>query len=385
MSSLAALSSVATGLLRPASERTLLQAPVLVRPDFLGMHLHRWPQGDPVSPVPSYGYGAVRSHDYSVILNVMWWSEIYTRDGFFDWSQMDPWVSAHQAKGRTLTYTVYGTPEWLTSSSANQDAYGRAGAANPPRALEPLSQFITALVRRYNSPGSRAISFVEIWNEPHFAHSYADFWWGSAVELASMARAIYLAAKAADAGILVLSPGFDGNLTDTLSLRNSTLAAAEGSSLYQYLSASDGAGGRGSQWCDGIAFHTYEARIAGATDGIEGELLLLRKMLALMQLSLPVYCTECGFRPESAFAKSSVVDQATMLRRLAVILAASHVRGVYFYAHDDDFIGNPSIHPEISLALDQLQTNLAGRTLRQVTVRADSSLRVETDHESLLW
>ena len=253
-----------------------------------------------------------------------------------------------------------------------------------PRSLDALAEFIATLVRRYNRPGARGIGFLEIWNEPHFEHNPIHFWWGSAEQLATMGRVIYAAAKRVDPGICVLSPGFDDNLTGAMSFSSLTLASARSSSLYQYLSAPDGRGGRGGDWCEGIAFHTYEAVIAGASTGIEGSLALLRAMLYQMKLSLPVYCTECGFRPTSTFAASPVEEQAAALRRLAAVLAASRVQGLYFYAHEDNFIGDPSRHSQIGAALSQIHAQLAGTTLRQVTVLPGGAVRVHTDHQTFL-
>ena len=51
---------------RPGQTRTILNRPLKVPPDFLGMHFHRWPAGTPLSPPPNFDFGAVRSHDYSV-------------------------------------------------------------------------------------------------------------------------------------------------------------------------------------------------------------------------------------------------------------------------------------------------------------------------------
>ena len=385
LAALASLSSAAPHLSGAEVERALLAEPVHVPPDFLGMHLHRWPLGEPLSAAPTYQYGTVRSHDYSGGGPGIFWNSIHKADGVFDWSEMDPWVRANQSAGRALVYTVYGTPEWLAPATTHRDAYGRVGAGCSPRSLGPLAQFVSALVKRYNTQPGNGLRAIEIWNEPHFEHDYASFWWGTATELAAMGRVIYQAAKEADPDIRILSPGFDDNLTGGLSLQHTNLEAAQTSSLYQYLSASDGGAGRGGTWCDAIAFHTYEARIASASDGIEGQLLLLRRMLALMQLSLPVYCTECGFRSASSFASSTPETQAVMLRRLAAVLAANRIQGLYYYSHDDEYIGNPSHHPEIAVALGQIHSELAGRTLKQVTISSAGPVRVEAEHRTFTW
>lgn len=161
------------------SPRTLLTKPVQVPPDFIGMHFHRWPSGKPLSPGPTYGFGATRSHDYAGLPHGVFWSSIHLGPGIFDWTALDLWVATHAAQGRTLIYTVYGTPAWVTSAPQQPDPYGHPGGSSPPRAVAPLHDFITALVQRYNARQTR-IQFLEIWNEPHFERVKAEFWWGTA-------------------------------------------------------------------------------------------------------------------------------------------------------------------------------------------------------------
>lgn len=358
------------------AKRDLLNAPVRVPHDYVGMHFHHWPQGSPLSPAPTYGYGTVRSHDYGIA-----WNNIHTAPDKFDWDRMDAWVQTHSSAGKTLIYTVYGTPAWASSRGTIKDAYGHSGAAAPPLDLSVLSDFVTTLVSRYNRKSARGIQFIELWNEPHFLQNDRGFWWGTAAELADVGRTIAKSAKAADPGIKVLSPGFDGLPEGHLTFTTSGINAG----LRQYLGTRDSTGANPAQWFDGFAVHTYNADIIDGTHGVEGTLLQLKETLSHFRLSLPIYTTETGYSEQSAFHNMHVEQQAGMLKRQAAVQAAMGVRALCFYSHDDQFCGNPSRHPEIAAAIHDVHTNLAGAMLRQVSVMPGGQLSVVTDAKSFTW
>ena len=358
-----------------AGTRDLLKTPVKVPADFVGMHFHRWPQGNPLSPAPTYGYGTVRSHDYGVA-----WDNIETAPGKYNWDRLDGWVQTHSAAGKTLIYTVYGTPGWASSRSTVKDAYGFSGAAAPPTALSVLRDFVTALVSRYNGKGSRRIHFIEIWNEPHFLQNDRGFWWGTAVQLADLGRTIAKAAKGSDPGIKVLSPAFDGLPEGHLAFTTSGINAG----LRQYLQTRDATGASPAQWFDGFAVHTYNVNITDPLHGLEGTLLQLKETLSHFKVSVPIYTTETGYE-RAPFNSMPVEEQAAMLRRQAAVQAALGVKALCFYSHDDQLCGNPSQHPEISAAIDDVHTHLAGATLRQVSVLPTGQVNVVSRSSSFTW
>ena len=371
------------------TDRAIMPASLTVPTDFVGIHSHHWPQGKPLSPAPTYPFGAVRSHDYGGVA----WNRIHTAPDVFDWSGLDVWVDTHAAAGRTLIYTVYGTPAWTAAMTDRSDDYGVPGAAGPVRESSGLQAFILALVNRYNVRGKRRIQYIEMWNEPHFPSASAphlrnnsQFWWGTAEQLVSMGRVVAQTAKRADSGLKILSPGFAGIAIGTFSLASPSLADVQESSLYQFLDASDGNGGKGSKWCDGIAFHNYNAPFVGPNIGYINDILRLKGMLRLLGLEKkPILNTEFGFLPPNPFHKLSLPEQASILRRCAALQAALGVQGLYFYSHDDDLVGNPSLHPEIASAIGDVHRMIAGKTLKQVTVLADNTVRIETSQASFVW
>lgn len=358
------------------TKRDIMPRPVIVPPDFVGMHFHRWPQGTPLSPPPTYSFGTVRSHDYGVA-----WNDIHLGPQQFNWSRLDTWVQTHASRGRTLIYTVYGTPSWASSMPTIKDAYGHLGAAAPPKDLNVLAQFIQALVMRYNMAGKRQIQFVEIWNEPHFLQNKEGFWWGTPSQLASVGRTIYTSAKSVDPGIRILSPAFDGLAQGHYSANATGMAAG----LRQYIQAPDGAGTAGGQWFDGFAVHTYNADILDPSHGLEGTMQQVSETLRNFNLPVPVYTTETGYTENSPFQKLGPPDQAKLLRRQAAVQAALGVKAVCFYSHDDPFCGNPSKNPIISQAINDIATKLAGQTLEQVSVVPGGQVLVGTQAGGFAW
>jgi len=60
--------------------------------------------------IPTFGYGAVRSHDSGVN-----WAALNTADGVFNSKLMSSWVARHE--GKKIMFTMSGTPEWLAASN----------------------------------------------------------------------------------------------------------------------------------------------------------------------------------------------------------------------------------------------------------------------------
>ncbi len=373
-----AAASLLRGVAQPGTggKRDLLKTPVKVPSDFVGIHFHHWPQGDPLSPAPTYGYGTVRSHDYGIA-----WNNIETAPGKFNWDRTDGWVQQHASAGKTLIYTVYGTPAWASSRPAVKDAYGNMGAGAPPADLSVLGSFVSALVSRYNAKGARKIQFIEIWNEPHFLENDRGFWWGTAAQLAELGRTVATAAKASDPGIKVLSPAFDGLPQGHMTFATTGIPAG----LRQYLGTHDAMGAPPSRWFDAMAIHTYDADILDPTHGLEGTLLQVRETLSHFNLNVPIYTTETGYSEKAPFNTMPVEQQASLLRRQSAVQAALGVRAVCFYSHDDQFCGNPSKHPELSAAINDVHTHLAGATLRQVSVLPSGQISVVSGAGAFTW
>ena len=356
--------------------RAIMNGPVNIPPDFAGMHFHKWPQGNPPSPAPTYGYGTVRSHDYGVA-----WNVIHTAPGRYAWDKLDGWVHAHAGARKTLIYTLYGTPAWISSKSAVRDAYGQSGAGASPRSLQILAEFITALISRYNTHAQQLIRYLELWNEPHFLQNDRGFWWGSADELAELCRCAATAARAVDPQVRVLSPGFDGLQAGPLQSNAHGVEA----SLRDFLQARDGAGRNPGYLLDGVAIHTYNAHLDDATGGLEGIVLHVKQMLEQARVKVPIFTTESGYMHDPSFDGVSLDGKARQLRRQAAVQAALGVQCVCFYAHDDEYCGNPSRNGVIAAAINEIHTKLAGQRLEQVTVQKSGEVSVQASSGSFVW
>ncbi len=364
-----------------ANAQSLITEPVHVPQDFAGLHAHRWPVGTPASAKPTYHFGTARSHDFEGAA----WSRVHKAPDVYDWEKLDAWVKVHTEAGRSLIYTLYGTPAWASQLPEQRDPYGERGGAAPPRDLRAVADFVRTLVRRYNSDGEHRIAYLELWNEPTFDRSPGHFWCGTAEELVALGRTAALTAKAEDPRICVLSPGFAGNLAGALDLFAPRLQDAESSPIYQYLTAADGHGAHGARWCDGIAFHCYNAPTTGTNRYFAQEIVRVKAMLHLLGITAPLYDTEFGFLPEDEFHEASRIAQAMVLRRCAAVQAGLGVRALCFYAHDDELVGNPSLHPEVAEAIGDVHAMIAGKTLDQVTLQPDGSVRIRTSERILKW
>lgn len=339
---------------------------------FTGMHFHRWPNFSTgvLSPAPTFAFGLVRTHDYGRGVS---WKSIEPTKGAFSWADLDEVVNLHYAAGRKVLYTIYGTPTWAATAAGQtrNDPYGYPGGADRPANLTDLSDFITALVTRYSGK-----IWLEIWNEPYFNQDWTGFFWGSAADMAAMAKTINIAAKAVDASIQVLSPGF-------------TL----GQQIVSFLTAADGSGGFGKNHIDGLCCHFYDVQAYKEYPGrssVADFMYWLKKYLSDsgMSTTFPVYDTEHGWydaahpwlsKPES--------ERATELRRIAAVQASHGIKSVAWYSYDGSFIGTPNIANSMAMskAIQDCHTVLGGKQLRSIGIRLDGSWLITTDSGNTVW
>lgn len=348
---------------------------VAVPSDFVGMHMHRWPTGNPVSADPGdLAYGHIRTHDNGSYPVGVTWRSINTAQGVYDWSGLDALISAHEARGASIIYTVYGTPAWAATATGqtHQDAYGQFGGADKPAQIAHLSTFITALVTRY---GAR-IKYIEIWNEPGFTQDWSGFFWGSAIDLVAMGNAIYTAAKAVNPGVIILSPGFSGN-----------------GNVSAFLNAQDPVSGKyGYQVFDHFAFHPYGHTYLGQLFGADIELggsqsiITTRALLDANSCSgKEMYITEWGV---SGWLEPVLLTQADasfrrkLISRTLATAAILKVKGfsVYSYDHTNKLAGDYVNDIDgVRAGLKDVAVNLAGKTILSAIIYNDGSIKITTN------
>jgi hypothetical protein len=171
----------------------------------------------------------------------MYWHSIESSAGNFDWSKVDPIVSADLAHGLKVDAVLLGTPGFYITSEAQVTGgdeptrYGpfqlnRDQAATPAglyspvfsdgsdtpgpgKAINPLNvwaRFVYLAVERYRPggvlaqaekwPAGQGIMHWEMWNEPDLS----SFWDSSLTDYARLLKVGYLAAKHADGEAKVL-------------------------------------------------------------------------------------------------------------------------------------------------------------------------------------
>lgn len=357
-------------------------AGVTLSPYMVGMHFHRWPEGSPLSAPPAYGFGTARSHDYGGLGNPgMGWNKIHTAAGTYGWTTMDTWVNTHHAAGRKLVYTLYGTPAYLRTSDTN-DLYGNIGGASVPSdsatGFPALQAFITAFIDRYNdgTPSGRKIAAIEAWNEPKFDGLETGFWWGTAAQMADIARAVRLGINASvDPDVAVWSPGFiDGTFVNGGLL--DTFLAAE---------SAQAAGTYGRDWIDEIAVHIYSHGYDNLWRlRIEARFAEIKAVIAKYPsiAGMPWHVSEQGGagsspdpNPQAAWTPAQWgLHNARYLVYQCLIGAQS----VCLYSHDGVLSGDYA-QAAFAEPLNRAHTQVAGKTITQAQFRMDGSLELIAD------
>lgn len=300
------------------------------------------------------------------------WSRIHTSDGVFDWTNFDSAAQYHCVdRGRKLLKTIYQTPTWLSSNAAI-DPYGYPGGSHAPTDNSKLSAYVTEFMQRYNAVsafnpgGTKHIFAVEVWNEPSFSTigTAGVQFAGTYTQLAAMAKVIYQAVKAVDSSCQVIATGFT----------NEGGYNGEGvPRTLNFLKASDGAGGFGKDWIDGVSYHGYSpmgdttANMLDLPAQIDRHKSILEA--AGLSASFPLYMTERG-----------VLDAADTLAhaRSAIIEAAKGVKCSIGYTWDS-FGCNPRDVPACRAAIEKVAATVPGKTLTYCARMLDGSYEYTTN------
>lgn len=361
---------------------------VSVPADYVGMHFRSWPIFDsaywasaaqpyPSSPAVapnSLGYGTYRTHD-SVFA---WWHRIETAPGVYDWSSLDTLISTHRSTGKTVTFCMYGTPDFYLSAGNPFKGTVHANSAYPdgtaPNGVSGLQAFITALVTRYNSAGGawrttnpslgKGIQYLELWNEPEFAQTGSGFWVDSVAKFVDLCYYVRTAAKAVDSTLPVNSPGFSGM-----------------NWMQQFLQAAGAVntGQTGLSVSDAVCFHFYTTTPPGLKFGSwqaanydisVGDASLRTVMAAAGASGKAIYVTESGIDYTAGTTEMGIINAQTPAwrrqywSRLMMMGAALGYRQWCTYSWDTPYACNPQADPDgIAAAVTDLHNNVAGRTI----------------------
>jgi hypothetical protein len=297
------------------------------------------------------------------------WAVCHTASGVFNWTTMDSYMDYHyKNRGRQTVFCFNQTPSWAARNQA-LDAYGAPGGGQVPTTLSVVSEFVTALLQRYNSvsaynpTGVKMFSSIEIWNEPTFSSTGAvgNNWCGTMGELVQFARLVNLAAKAVDASIVIISPGF----TNALAFKPPGPLTTN--SLYSWLLTSDGLTGTGLNWIDAVAYHGYDT---SDTDLVQlaNKVQKVRNILVSAGLSAnyPLYMTERGV---------DVSNHPLHALRCAAIEAALGLQLSVMYKFDG-YGNNPRNNVQLRNAINVFYDNICGKNLTYCAINQNGSVTV---------
>ena len=362
--------------------------PQAVPADFIGMHFRGWPLfNGPYIAGSSQPYPSSSSSNPAGLNFKSWrawdtgytaWHQIEATAGVYSWNNLDTLISTHRAAGRTVVFVVYGTPTFY-SSDVRADSWGTAGAgaypsSSSPNGLTGLTNFVTALVNRYNKAGGawynannatmgKGIQAVEPWNEPFFT-GYPGFWWGTAGQFVDMAWTVYSAVKAADASVIVTSPG-----------------CATGPTLQTFLTTSGtiNTTKTGKDCCEVIQVHHYNVSLPGTQlgawgyDYINGTIVGMAAWRSAMAAggvsAYPLWMGEGGLDFTAGTTELvNVAAQSPSWRRTLwarhIMLGAAHGFKKWLnYTWDTPYLNNPQADPSgIAAAINDVAV-IAGKTI----------------------
>jgi hypothetical protein len=175
------------------------------------------------------------------------WAAAETARGVYNFSGLDQNVNAAKQHGLAdatntvnMTLTLDGTPQWAAASASSCSS--KSGAAptctSPPANMQDWSDFITAVIKRYNGVTQPHIRYYELWNEV----TATNFWTGTDADLLNMAKAAYPIVHT-DPYSMLLTPSVSGAVGNVPQSGSTWMAG--------YLKEG------GANYVDGLAFHGY--------------------------------------------------------------------------------------------------------------------------------
>lgn len=234
---------------------------------------------DIVAAPSSITFGLVRTWDYRadlgltrrcVVKNLNPSAGVYNYDVFDKLLDNNP--------GKQVIFCLGQPADYLVSRSAIGGAYLSGKANMCPDDLATWATVVQDICAHAAARGRTGLVW-ELWNEIDQTASYAD----SVALLGPYAKATAQAIRAIDPTAVILSPSCAG-------FSNRAPVGA-------FLANTDGAGGTGATWCDGVSFHYYNFTQYGYEHPINyvNAHSAMRSMLTDLGLSLPLWVTESGF------------------------------------------------------------------------------------------
>lgn len=350
--------------------------PFTVPSDFVGMHLHRWPNlpdwereyGGTPSPKPPFPYGARRLWDYAEATS---WCAVdigYMQSETNEnrnWTMLDEVMNAEAAEGHKLMMTINGTPKMLSSHPELPGKYpgwpGHQYAPKNAEAFNKLRNYVADLVARYGSK----LSYIDTNNEPDPENPIPEqdnFWVGTKEQHAEWHRMQRLAVPRGDNAPLLIGPSmvvwsWEQDKAHEYSLSVLTAKDSEGTRLIDNL---DGYGFHYYAWPDTDPFEYWQTLTA-----------VKATLKAAGKEEMPIYDTEHGSLDGTTWNDESRQQQATQILRHSVIGAGMGVKMIAWYSGDGNNLGQPSNGGAVSDALTKVYNDLTGLEVYEAAILED--------------
>lgn len=247
----------------------------------------------------------------------IYWNVWEKVQGTIDWTKGDRLIAAALQRNLKLIAVVHTVPPWSRPStiinSSGQtvpapDIYG----PTTPEEQDNYASFVSRIASHY----SGLLYAYEIWNEPNL-----DQFWAPSPSIAnycSLLQKAYTAIKQADPGVMVMSGGLGGAVTNDIP-------------AYDFLVGMYDWGAR--QYFDAVATHPY-TNFTGDTDGaLWGAITRMRPLMdARGDNTKLLFGTETG-APTAGIDRPTITEeaQATLLKNSFSYWNSMHHAGTLFW------------------------------------------------------
>ena len=298
----------------------------------------------------------------------------------FQWATYDAWFRNLQEANIRPIVAIQGNPEWAA-------AYG--GGPLYPEHLEDFSEFVGALVERYDgdgiadAPGSPVVNHWEFYNEADngsvlLAESGYGYWGHNGADYADLLKQVRPIIKAANPKAQMLNSGlayerFEEN--------------GEGPYVRRFLDDFLAAGG--GNYIDIFNFHYYPNfawRWESYGHGVIGKTNYLRNLLTSYGVYKPFVCTEIGTHSDTSRGGSYELQSRYVVQSFVRSMASDIDVAIWFTLRDmtGGFpypygLLNETYNPKPAYnAYSTLTTQLAGaRYVRALTVQETGTDAIE--------
>lgn len=356
--------------------RKATEKPATVASDFVGMHLHNWPDfpewekeyGGQPSPKPPFPYGARRLWNYA---EATAWCAVdvgYMQsetDEERNWPMLDEVIDAEAAANHKLMITINGTPKMLSSHPERPGAYpgwpGHQYAPKDAAAFDKLRKYVADLVARYGNK----LSYIDTNNEPDPENPIPEelnYWVGTKEQHAEWHRMQRLAVPRRNNAPLLIGPSMVVWDWEQDKVHDYSLSV---------LVAKDTKGTRLIDHLDAYGFHYYDWPDSDPIEYWQTLTAVRATLKAAGKEDMDIYDTEHGAIDGVNWDDETIALQATKVLRHSIIAAGFGVKMIAWYSGDGNNLGKPSYGGPVADALTKVYNDLTGLKVYEAAVLDD--------------